>query len=200
MKVKPLHDKLDYESIPAFDKSGLVNVVIETPRGSRNKYCYNPEYHLFELSNVMPVGSSFPYDFGFVPHTLAEDGDPVDVLVLMDEPAYPGTLVKCRVIGALVAEEQTPNGPERNDRLVAVYKKCLLHQNTNDLNELNATLLNELERFFEAYKETRGKDFKIVARCGPLQANALVKEGEKRYAAKKEAEKKSGDVQKKETV
>src|SRR5258708_20464997 len=74
----------------------LIQVIIETPKGSRNKYAFDPEQKVFELKKVLPAGMAFPYDFGFIPSTRAEDGDPTDVLVLMDEPAFPGCLLKCR--------------------------------------------------------------------------------------------------------
>lgn len=95
-------------------RSRHLRVVIETPRGSRNKFAFDPDLERFELKGVLPEGSSFPYDFGFVPSTLGEDGDPLDVLVLMDAPAFPGCLVEARLLGALEAE-QTDAGqqPER---------------------------------------------------------------------------------------
>src|SRR3979411_2447864 len=77
----------------------LIQVIVETPKGSRNKYAFDPEQRVFELKKVLPAGMTFPYDFGFIPSTEAEDGDPMDVLVLMDEPAFPGCLLKCRVTG-----------------------------------------------------------------------------------------------------
>ena len=86
-----------------------INVVIETPKGSRNKYAFDAERKIFQLKRVLPVGMAFPYDFGFIPSTKADDGDPVDVLVLMDEPAFPGCLLKCRVIGVIEGEQGKKN-------------------------------------------------------------------------------------------
>src|SRR5207248_11642367 len=83
----------------------LLNVVIETPRDCRNKYKYDEQYGLFKIRKVLPAGSAFPYDFGFIPNTLADDGDPLDVLLLMDEPAYPGCLIQARVLGLIEAEQ-----------------------------------------------------------------------------------------------
>src|SRR5579872_4139776 len=83
----------------------IIHVIIETPKGSRNKYAFDPELRVFRLTRVLPVGMEFPYDFGFVPSTKAEDGDPIDVLVLMDEPAFPGVLLKCRPIGVIEGEQ-----------------------------------------------------------------------------------------------
>src|SRR5919201_4119167 len=83
----------------------LLRVVIETPKGSRNKFAFNPSERVFELKKVLPVGMTFPYDFGFLPSTKADDGDPIDVLVLMDEPAFPGCVLKCRPIGVIEGEQ-----------------------------------------------------------------------------------------------
>jgi inorganic pyrophosphatase len=93
-------------SAKAGDK--LLQVVIETPKGSRNKYSFDPEQHIFVLKAALPAGMSFPYDFGFVPQTLAQDGDPLDVLVLMDEPAFPGCALLVRLIGVIEGEQTTP--------------------------------------------------------------------------------------------
>lgn len=97
------------------DEKRLLRVVIETPKGSRNKFAFNPDEHIFELKKVLPVGMTFPYDFGFVPSTKADDGDPVDVLVLMDEPAFPGCALICRVIGVIQGEQGNKKKKERND-------------------------------------------------------------------------------------
>ena len=98
----------------------IIQVVIETPKGSRNKYALDVKQKVFELTKVLPAGMVFPYDFQFVPSTLAEDGDPTDVLVLMDEPAFPGCLLKCRTIGVIEGEQGKKNKAERNDGIVAI--------------------------------------------------------------------------------
>src|SRR5487761_874070 len=105
---------------PLDEDERTIQVVIETPKGSRNKYAFNTEDRVFELKKVLPAGMTFPYDFGFVPSTKADDGDPVDVLVLMDEPAFPGCLLKCRLIGVIEGEQGKKKESERNDRIVAI--------------------------------------------------------------------------------
>jgi inorganic pyrophosphatase len=87
------------------DDKEILQVIIETPKGSRNKYAFDPEQEIFALKKVLPAGMAFPYDFGFIPSTLGGDGDPLDVLVLMDEPAFPGCLLKCRIIGVIEGEQ-----------------------------------------------------------------------------------------------
>src|ERR1051325_6673502 len=81
-------------------------VVIETPKGSRNKLAYEPSRRMYKLSKVLAEGMSFPYDFGFVPHTQAEDGDPLDVLVLTDAALFPGCLLDCRMIGVIELKQK----------------------------------------------------------------------------------------------
>jgi hypothetical protein len=102
-------------------KTGDLRVVIETPKGSRNKYDYDPDCDCMELGTVLPEGMRFPYDFGFVPSTLGDDGDPLDILILMDEPVMPGCVIKARPIGAIEAKQKAKGEDwERNDRLIGI--------------------------------------------------------------------------------
>ncbi len=83
---------MNLSKIPPFEKD-FINVIVETPRGSVYKYDFDPEYEVFRLNKAMPMGMIFPFDFGFIPATKGEDGDPLDVLVLMDDPSIQGALV-----------------------------------------------------------------------------------------------------------
>src|ERR1700739_4401178 len=114
---------------PPFDpKSGELNVIIETPRGCRNKYSYDEKRKTFKLGGVLPAGASFPFDFGFIPQTLGDDGDPLDVLVLMDEPGIPLSVVRARLIGVIRAEQKESGKDwEENDRLIAVASHAHSH-------------------------------------------------------------------------
>jgi Inorganic pyrophosphatase len=105
------------EGLAAFEED-CVLVVIETPKGSPNKLTFEPRYGTFVLKGVLPAGAVFPFDFGFVPSTCADDGDPLDVLVLMDAPVYPGCIVPSRLIGVIEAEQTEEGETERNDRLL----------------------------------------------------------------------------------
>src|ERR1051326_739420 len=111
----------DPSRLTPLDANGLktVHVIIETPKGSRNKYAFDQEQGVFVLKKVLPVGMAFPYDFGFIPSTKADDGDPVDVLVLMDEPAFAGCMLTCRPIGVIQGEQGAKKKKERNDRMVS---------------------------------------------------------------------------------
>jgi inorganic pyrophosphatase len=165
------------EALEAFDEStGDLNVVIETPKGSRNKFKFDEEHALYKLSGVLPAGMAFPYDFGFIPGTKAEDGDPVDVLLLMDEPAFPGCVVASRLIGVIEIEQTEEGETFRNDRLLAVAVESVLHRDVVSITQLSANLLDEIEAFFDAYTRLRGKRIKPISRSGPETATALVEE------------------------
>src|SRR5438477_8993103 len=136
----------------AASKLLTVTVTIETPRGSRNKFKYEPAKKLYSLSKILPEGMVFPYDFGFVPGTKAEDGDPLDVLVLTDEPLFPGCLVECRLIGVFELEQEEAGKRERNDRLIAVTQASLLYSDVKDVAGLNGVVLKQVEEFFVNYQ------------------------------------------------
>ena len=163
---------------PTFRDERELNVIIEAPRGSRNKYAYEPDDGLFVLKGVLPAGASFPFDFGFIPSTLGEDGDPVDVLVLMDEPAFPGCLVPARLVGGIEANQTEKDGETvRNDRLIAVAAKSHTHRDVKSLADLNDTLIEEIEHFFVSFNQIRGRTFEPLGRLGPECALEKVKEG-----------------------
>jgi inorganic pyrophosphatase len=161
------------------DDKQLLRVVIETPKGSRNKFAFNPDEHIFELKKVLPAGMTFPYDFGFVPLTEADDGDPVDVLVLMDEPAFPGCVLSCRPIGVIEGEQGDKNNAERNDRIVAVEQDAHSWEEIKTLDDLGKQFCKELEEFFVNYHKLSGKKYRVLGVKGPAQARKLVKAGAK---------------------
>ena len=166
------------EHLSAFDdQSHALNVIIETPKGSRNKFKYDEELGLFRLSGVLPAGAVFPFDFGFVPSTIGQDGDPLDVLVLMDEPAFAGCLVASRLIGVIEAEQTEEDETSRNDRLIAVAANSHIHRDVHALHDLSDGLLTEIEHFFASYNAVRGKQFKPAGRHDADQAIKLVEEG-----------------------
>jgi len=154
-----------------------VNVVIDTPKGSRNKYKYDESLHLYRLGHVLPAGASFPFNFGFVPGTLGEDGDPLDVLVLMEDAAFVGCLVPSRLIGVIEAEQTEEGKTIRNDRLVAVAAESRDHHEVRSLSQISANLVGAIEHFFVSYNELRQKCFVPLGRAGPERAMALLKHG-----------------------
>ena len=158
-----------------------LNVIIETPKGSRNKLDYEPDLGVFELAGVLPEGSVFPYDFGFVPSTKGEDGDPLDVLVLLDESVPTGCLISARLIGVIEADQTEREGETtRNDRLLAVATKAHTHADIKTLEDVRPKMIEEIEHFFVSYNQTKGKTFKPIGRGGPDRALQLVREGAER--------------------
>ena len=157
--------------------SSVVQVIIETPKGSRNKYAFDAEQRIFELKKVLPAGMAFPYDFGFVPSTVAEDGDPVDVLALMDEPAFPGCLLRCRLIGIIEGEQGKKKDCERNDRIVAVEEENHSYAHVKHIKDLGKKFVDELEEFFVNYHQLSGKDYRILDVRGPKEAERRVRDG-----------------------
>lgn len=178
------------------DEGEEINVIIETPKGSRNKFNYDEELGLFKLGGVLPAGASFPFDFGFIPSTLGGDGDPLDMLLLMDEPAFTGCLVATRLIGVIEAEQTEEDGETtRNDRLIGVAANARGHSEVRAIEELNENLLDEIEHFFVSYNVIKGKEFKPHGRFGPERARKLIQEGVERFRQERKGAKKSkGDA------
>jgi inorganic pyrophosphatase len=157
------------------DSKNVVNVIIETPKTNRNKFKFDEDRGLYELSGVLPRGMSFPFDFGFIPGTHAEDGDALDVILLMEEPAFPGCLVKSRLIGIMEAE-QTENGrTTRNDRLFAVPVQSRDHAHLKKIADIDQELITQLGHFFTSYNKEKGKKFTVLGIKGPREAIKLVK-------------------------
>ncbi|MCU1298925.1 MAG: Inorganic pyrophosphatase [Acidobacteriaceae bacterium] len=157
------------------DDKQVIQVIIETPKGSRNKYAFDPEQKIFQLKKVLPAGMAFPYDFGFVPSTLADDGDPIDVLVLMDEPAFPGCLLKCRLIGVIEGEQRDKKNKIRNDRIIAIEQANHSFAEIKALDDLGEQFCCELQEFFVNYHRLEGKEYRVLARRGPGEARKLIK-------------------------
>jgi inorganic pyrophosphatase len=158
----------------AASKPLAISVTIETPRGSRNKIKYEPAKKMYSLSKILPEGMVFPYDFGFVPGTKAEDGDPLDVLVLTDEPLFPGCLVDSRLIGVIELTQEEGGKKERNDRLIAVAQASLLYADVKDLAGLNGVVLKQVEEFFVNYQRVRNIKVTVLGRHGPDRAREVL--------------------------
>lgn len=161
---------------PIYKKDQLLQVIIETPAGSRNKFAFDPEQGIYALKKVLPAGMVFPYDFGFLPKTLAPDGDPIDVLLLMDEPAFPGIAVKARLIGVIEGEQLDGKEKIRNDRLVAVAEANHMYANILRMKDLPKKWVDELEVFFVNYHNLEGKKYRLLGVKGEATAFRLIKQ------------------------
>lgn len=174
-KKNGLADPTRLKPFNAKDKQ--LRVVVETPKGSRNKFAFDPNERIFELKKVLPAGMTFPYDFGFVPSTKADDGDPIDVLVLMDEPAFAGCVLSCRPIGVIEGEQGNKKDKERNDRIIAVEKDAHSWEDIKTIDDLGKKFSRELEEFFVNYHKLSGEQYRVLGMKGPNQARKLVKSG-----------------------
>jgi inorganic pyrophosphatase len=164
----------------AFDqKTGHVHVIVDTPKGHRNKYHYDEDKELFLLKSVLPAGMVFPFDFGYVPRTKGEDGDPLDILVLTDEPAIQGALVMTRLLAVIKAEQTEQGKTGRNDRLIGIAAASRQYRSVESLDQLSPDLIEEIEHFFVSYNELSGKVFRPLGREGPEVARKLIEHASK---------------------
>jgi inorganic pyrophosphatase len=171
----------DFLGLPIRSEDGDINVVVETPKGAPVKYAYDAKVKAFTISKSLLIGLTFPSDFGFVPSTRAEDGDPLDVLVLHDAPTFPGIVLPCRVIGVLATKQKEGAKVFRNDRIIAVpvaSHRAAVYATVKDLPK---ELKEELERFFRASDELQDKTLTFLGWRGPSAAKPLIKQAERAY-------------------
>lgn len=154
-----------------------VLAMIECPKGSNHKYDYEPKFKGFKLNKILPAGLVFPFDFGMIPGTKGEDGDPLDIMVISEVTGFPGCLMDCRIIGALKIE-QTERGGEtmRNDRFIGIPNVSQLYTNITELKQLPPGIINQIEAFFKNYNEQAGKKLVILERLDAKTAHKLIKE------------------------
>lgn len=171
---------MNLEKVKLSSGEGVV-AVIETPRGCPYKYNYDPKAGTFRLTSALPAGSVFPYDFGFIPSTLAEDGDPLDVLVLMEVPTFNGCLLDVRVIGVIEAEQGKGKKAVRNDRLIAVAAVSHAHRDTRGLEDIGKPTIDEIECFFRNYNDQKGEPFQVLGLYGAKRANRLLDKSHRRF-------------------
>src|SRR3954464_15700869 len=172
----------DLQKLPTRDKSGDVHVVVETPRGSAAKLEFDPDLQAFTLSKSLMLGLSYPYDWGFIPSTKGEDGDPIDVLVLHDAATSPGLVLKCKIIGVLeVLQKESGKQKIRNDRLIAVPRDAHREKSQDDARELSKQVREEIEKFFVATDELDDKKLKFLGWKGPKTGEKLIDQAAKKF-------------------
>jgi inorganic pyrophosphatase len=177
----------DLLKLPTRNNSGDVYVVVETPRGSAAKLEYDPQLRVFTLSKALFLGLTYPYDWGFIPSTKGEDGDPIDVLVLHDAATAPGLVLKCKIIGVLeVLQSEKGKKGIRNDRLIAVPRDSHREKADKDARDLPKQMRQEIEKFFVATDELEAKVLKFLGWKGPKVGEQLIDRAAKQF-------KKAGD-------
>jgi inorganic pyrophosphatase len=138
-----------WKNIPSGDKPPeLLNMVIEVISGSRDKYEYNIKWEVFVLDRIIPSSVIFPVDYGFVPQTWFDDEDPLDIMVLSYEPLEVGCIVKVRVIGALIIEDEKGEDP----KIMSVLVNDARFEGYRDIEDIHKHQLVEIQEFFETYK------------------------------------------------
>ncbi len=159
---------------PFNENNDHVNIIIESPFKSRNKFSFDPQLGLFKLTKVLPAGLAFPCDMGFIPHTIGEDGDPLDALILMDEITYPGCLVECRLTGLIEALQTDKGKTFRNNRFIFVPSKMKDFDHIRTIEDINKHKLDAIIKFFEVYNDFDGKRFELARILGPEDARSLI--------------------------
>lgn len=172
--------------LPALDpETGLVRAVIDTPRGSRNKYKFDPELGVLKLSRILPAGMSFPHDFGSIPSTCAEDGDALDVMVLTEAPLALGCLVHVHLIGVIRAKQKEQRRMIRNDRLLATIETPVNEPAIRRIEQVPEQELRDIEHFFRSYNQAQGREFKITGRGGARQAQKMFRDAARQFEKSK---------------
>ena len=175
---------VNYLEIPAGEHSpDLVNVVVEIPLGSSNKYEYDKKLHVFRLDRTLHSPVHYPGDYGFIPSTLALDRDPLDVIVLTAVASFPGCLLQVRPIGLLRMVDQG----EPDSKVLAVTSSDPLYSDVNNVDEVYPHVLREIEHFFSIYKELEGKKTKMVGWEDVKAARTAIKNCQKRFAEAKKS-------------
>lgn len=151
-------------------KAKTCRAIVECSQGARGKYAYDTELEAFTLKRLLPAGMSFPLNFGFVPATKAEDGDPLDIMVLHDEPLAMGAVVEVRLIGVIEAEQTEEGKTNRNDRLLAVAEESLSYATTQGVGDLAPGFLDTITSFWTQYEALRGVGFNILGVKGAAEA------------------------------
>lgn len=137
----------------------VLYAVIEIPKGSRNKYEYDKDMESFALDRVLYSSVAYPADYGFIPQTIYDDGDPMDILVLMDQPTFPGCIIESRPIGIMGMID----GGDKDYKILAVAKEDPKYENIKDIEDVPSHLLDEIAEFFRTYKNLEGKEVEILS-------------------------------------
>ena len=152
-----------------------LTAIVETPKGSAQKYDFDQKKKWFKLKKILPEGMVFPFDFGFIPGTRGEDGDPLDIIIISELKSFPGCVMDCRVIGGIRAKQKENGETIRNDRFLAIPEVSQLFANVRSLEDLPAEVIDQLETFFINYNDIEGKKFKALKRITPQKAFKLIK-------------------------
>jgi inorganic pyrophosphatase len=161
--------------LPTWADKEHIHAVVETPRGSTCKLDFDPKLKVFALAKPLMTGLTYPYDWGFIPSTKADDGDPLDVLIIHDSQTYPGVVLRCKPVGVLEVVQKTKGKDERNDRIFAVPDRSPLEADIADVRHLPGRAVEELEQFFRATNALQDKALDFLGWHGPARAIKMIK-------------------------
>lgn len=183
LTVATMYDLLD--RLPSFAEDRLVNVVIDTPSGGAAKFKYDRAKRCYRLGRLLPAGAVFPYNFGSIPRTAAEDGDPLDLLVLTEVPLFVGCLAQAKLLGVLVAQQTEAGKTIRNDRLLGAAVTEVNAPLFDTLDDVGPIRLAEIEHFFISYNRAQGREFKPITMGDRGAAEKAVRAAQSRYRRSK---------------
>jgi inorganic pyrophosphatase len=153
-----------------------ITAIVETPKGSAQKYDYDKKNKWFKLKKIMPAGMVFPFDFGFIPGTKGEDGDPLDIVIISEFKSFPGCAMDCRLIGGILAQQTEKNKKiVRNDRFIAIPQASQMFAAVKSINDLPKDIIDQLKNFFINYNEQEGKKFRPLKNINSTNAYKLIK-------------------------
>ena len=154
----------------------VLDIIIETPRGHTEKFNFDPSSGRFKLKKILPAGMVFPYDFGFIPNSKGQDGDPLDALIFSEITSFPGCVVECRLLGALICEQKQNGNSIRNDRFLFVPIHSQQFSDVKTITDINPIVLKEIEAFFTQYNQLEGKEFRVMERLNDEAAFQCIKD------------------------
>ncbi len=166
-----------YDIDPGPECPEVVRAIIEIPQNSANKYEYDGNLGVFRMDRALYSPMHYPGDYGFIPGTLADDNDPMDVLVLVQQPSFPGCLIEVRPVGVL----NMVDNDERDQKVLAVPTKNPRYDQIHTMDQIFSHVKREIEHFFTIYKELEGKVTKMQGWGGPREARKAIQESRARY-------------------
>jgi inorganic pyrophosphatase len=168
-----------YDIDPGPDSPEIVRMIVEIPQHSGNKYEYDGKLGVFRLDRALYSPMHYPGDYGFIPGTLAEDHDPLDVLVLVQQPSYPGVMIEVRPVGVL----NMVDSDQPDQKILAVPTRNPRYDQIHTMDQIFSHVRREIEHFFSIYKELEGKVTTMEGWGGPREARKIISECRQRYLA-----------------
>lgn len=152
----------------------LITAIVETPKGSAQKYDYDEKNKWFKLKKIMPAGMVFPFDFGFIPGTKGEDGDPLDIIIISELQSFPGCAMDCRIAGCIIAEQTEKGNTVRNDRFIAIAEPSQMFADVRSIADLPENIIEQLQSFFVNYNAAAEKTFKPLKKINAREAYKMI--------------------------